>query len=111
MPWCLIDPPTFPGCLMTTKVIGALRAQQKQRGRTIRNDRLLAVPVTSVNPPRFRSIRDIDEQWLREIEAFFVAYNRAQGREFRVTAHLAAGAAGAVLRAAEASYRKRDSRR
>jgi inorganic pyrophosphatase len=107
----LIDSPTFPGCLMTTKVIGALRAQQKEHRRIIRNDRLIAVPVTSVNPPRFRSLRDIEKGWLREIEAFFVSYNRIQGREFRVTARLTARSAGTVLSASEAAYRKREPKR
>jgi inorganic pyrophosphatase len=79
----LMDAPTFPGCLLTVRLLGVLRAKQTQNRKTIRNDRLLAVPETSVNRPEIRGIDELADDQLEEIEDFFIAYNRAHGREFK----------------------------
>ena len=76
------DVPSFCGCLMTVRLLGVLRAQQHQAGDMIRNDRLIAAPVTSVNDPQARDIHDLPPQTLVEISSFFVNYNRVHGREF-----------------------------
>src|SRR5262245_3457427 len=39
----LVEEPTFPGCLMTVRLIAALEAEQTQKGETSRNDRLIGV--------------------------------------------------------------------
>ena len=77
--------PTFPGCLATVRLIGILRAWQLEDGRRVRNDRLIGVAATPVNRPRMRTLRALDARHLQEIEQFFEAYNRAQGRKFRIT--------------------------
>ncbi|HEV7443068.1 MAG TPA: inorganic diphosphatase, partial [Steroidobacteraceae bacterium] len=51
-------------------------------GKSIRNDRLIAVPETPVNRPAIRDLRQLDHNRIGEIKQFFLAYNRAQGREF-----------------------------
>jgi inorganic pyrophosphatase len=96
----LIDAPTFVGCLVTTRLIGVLQAQQRERRRLIRNDRLIGVPETPVNKPEISSIDELAEQTLAGIENFFVAYNRAQGREFRVRGRLGPRGAERLLREA-----------
>ena len=103
----LMEAPTFPGCLIETRLIGVLRANQKEKRKTIRNDRLIAVAETPVNRPRFRTLADLGDARLNEIEHFFVAYNRAQGREFRPTGRLGPRAAEQLLeKAARAFARK-----
>jgi inorganic pyrophosphatase len=77
--------PTFPGCLATMRLIGMLRAWQMEYGRRVHNDRLIGVAETPVNPARIRTLRSLDSRHLHEIEQFFEAYNRAQGRKFRIT--------------------------
>ena len=96
----LIDTPTFPGCLVTTRLIGVLRAQQREKRSLINNDRLIGVPETPVNKPEIRSIDELPEQTLAGIENFFVAYNRAQGREFRLRGRLGPRGAERLLREA-----------
>jgi inorganic pyrophosphatase len=59
-----------------------LRATQKEKGKSIRNDRLLAIPETPVNHPAIRDLRQLDRNRIEEIEQFFLSYNRAHGREF-----------------------------
>jgi inorganic pyrophosphatase len=77
--------PTFPGCLATVRLIGMLRAWQLEDGRRVSNDRLIGVAETAVNRPRIRALRSLDSRHLHEIEQFFEAYNRAQGRKFCIT--------------------------
>src|SRR5262245_49608450 len=80
------DAPTFPGCLVQVQLLGVLEAEQKEDNKTERNDRLVGVPVTSYNPPEPPSLLDLGEAQLPEIEHFFVSYNEAEGRTFRITA-------------------------
>ncbi len=96
----LLDAATFPGCLVTVRLIGVVRAEQREKRRRIRNDRLIAVPVTSVNKPTITSIAALDDTLLGGIEGFFIAYNQAQGREFRPTGRLGPEAAERLLRKA-----------
>lgn len=98
--------PTFPGCLVTVRLIGILRAQQLEGGRQIRNDRLVGVPVTPVNRAPLRQLGELDPGQLHGIEEFFISYNRAQGRIFRITGHLGARAAEAALERAVRAFAK-----
>ena len=77
-------PPSFPGCLVTVRLIGVLRAEQREGGKRIRNDRLIGVADTSVNPARLKELSALDEQELRAIEHFLKSYNAFQGREFEI---------------------------
>lgn len=77
----LMEAPSFPGCLITVRLIGALSAQQTEKGRTVRNDRLVAVPRAPVNRSDITRLADLDANTLHEIEHFFASCNRAQGRQ------------------------------
>ena len=75
--------PSFAGCLITGKLIGTISGEQTEKEKTIRNDRLLAVPITPVNPALFAHIDDLPDAWLKEIEHFFVSYNAVKGKQFK----------------------------
>jgi inorganic pyrophosphatase len=106
----LMDAPTFPGCLVTTRLIGGIRARQREGRRMIRNDRLIAVPETPVNVARIRSIDALPETVLHDIEHFFRSYNQAQGRELRIASRFTAAAAEKLLaHAIRASGRREGS--
>ena len=77
-------PPSFPGCLVTVRLIGVLRAEQREGGKRIRNDRLIGVADTAVNPARLEELSALDEWELRAIEHFLRSYNSFQGREFEI---------------------------
>src|SRR3954451_19706116 len=52
----LMDSPAFPGCVIPSRIVGVLQAEQTERdGTTERNDRLLAVADASM---RHRDIRE-----------------------------------------------------
>jgi inorganic pyrophosphatase len=87
----LSDEPAFPGCVVPARLIGALEAEQTEDGKTVRNDRLVAVVETPYNPAQYRSLDDLGQQRLEEIEHFFVSYNEAEGRQFKPLARRGAG--------------------
>src|SRR5688500_291967 len=39
--------PTFTGCLIECRIIGAIEAKQKEKGKAVRNDRIIGVPEES----------------------------------------------------------------
>ncbi|HEY4368700.1 MAG TPA: inorganic diphosphatase [Steroidobacteraceae bacterium] len=92
--------PAFAGCLASVRLIGMLRAVQVDRGKRVRNDRLIGIAVTPVNRPLTRNLQALDPQHLRDIEEFFVAYNRTQGRQFTVTGKAGVQAAQRALQQA-----------
>ena len=49
----IADEPTFVGCIVPCRLIGVLEAEQTEKGKTIRNDRLVAVVETPHNPPQY----------------------------------------------------------
>jgi inorganic pyrophosphatase len=102
----LSEQATFPGCLLTVRLIGVLRATQLERGKRIRNDRLLGAVETPVNDSPCRSINELEPGLLHQIEQFFVSYNRVQGRTFRPTGRLGAAAARTMVRSAMRAYSK-----
>lgn len=102
----LTDVPLFVGCVVTARLVGVINAVQGSDPE-IRNDRLLAVPVTEANPAWAEDIGDIGEERLRDLEQFFVSYNRIHGRRFEPTGRGSAGDARATLDAACRRYRDR----
>ena len=84
----LIEWPTFAGCVVPVKLIGALEAEQTQEGETFRNDRLIGVAEKSRAFADVSRLGDLPGKLLGEIEHFFVSYNEERGRGFRVTARL-----------------------
>jgi inorganic pyrophosphatase len=98
----LMDEPVFAGCVVPARLIGVLEAKQTERGKTVRNDRLVAVVETPYNPAKYRSLEEVTEPRLAEVEHFFIAYNHAEGREFKPVARRGADHAAKVLREAMA---------
>ena len=93
----LADEPAFPGCVVPARLIGVLEAEQTEGGKTIRNDRLVAVVETPYNPAEYRSLEEASPQRLDEIEHFFVSYNKMEGRQFKPLARHGADRAWELL--------------
>jgi len=86
----LMDEPAFVGCLVPSRLIGVIEAEQTQDGKTERNDRLIAVAVDSRNHRDITSIHQLSDSTLYEIEHFFISYNQAKGKEFKPLGRFAA---------------------
>ena len=66
------DAATFPGLVVTCRVIGILQIEQKSKGRSERNDRLFAVPR-----------RSHSEQALRGAK-FFIATDELEDKKLKI---------------------------
>ncbi len=78
----LMDEPAFVGCLIPSRLIGVIAAEQTENGETETNDRLIAVAANSRVHQNIKSLDDLDAVLVDEIEHFFVAYNDAKGKRF-----------------------------
>jgi len=80
----LMDEPAFAGCLVRVRLVGVIEAEQTEHeGETARNDRLIAVAAESRLHRKVRSLGNLNETLLDEIEHFFVSYNQVKGKEFK----------------------------
>jgi inorganic pyrophosphatase len=79
----LMDEPAFVGCLVLSRLIGVIRADQTEDQETTRNDRLIAVAAASRHHSDIHSLDQINENLVREIEHFFISYNTIKGKEFK----------------------------
>jgi inorganic pyrophosphatase len=81
----LMDEPTFTGCVVATRLLGVMEAEQTEQGKkTERNDRLIAVAAHSRDYSEMQNLDDLNSNMIKEIEQFFVTYNKEKGKKFRV---------------------------
>ena len=115
----LTDEPTFVGCLVVSKLLGVIEANQTADGKTNRNDRFVAVPIEvksqrpSAQSLSKQSIDSLDSNLAENIAKFFVAYNDLQGKEFKVLRYSGSDRAMELIRSgvAKASPNKKKARR
>jgi inorganic pyrophosphatase len=80
----LMDEPAFAGCLVPSRLIGVIEAEQTEKdGETMRNDRLVAVAANSRDHRHIRLLKDLNDNLVDEIEHFFISYNEVKGKRFR----------------------------
>lgn len=78
--------PSFPGCRVEGRLIGALRSFQAEgKNKKIRNDRFLFVTEYSPLFSRFHAITDLPANFLTEIEWFFIQHHQQEGKTFSIT--------------------------
>lgn len=82
----LMDEAAFPGCRLTCRVIGIIEGEQREQGRRLSNDRIVAIESGNHSFAHVEHIADLGKSFEQEIEAFFVNYHRLSGGEFRVLA-------------------------
>jgi len=74
---------SLSGSLMECRVIGALIANQKEDGKTLRNDRIIVVPAGVKIYNSIKNARDIDQRVLKQYENFFESYENYRGVSFK----------------------------
>ena len=79
----LMDEPAFVGCLVRSRLLGVIEAEQTEKGETERNDRLIAVASKSRTHGDLKSLTDLSPKLLDEIEHFFISYNEVKGKKFK----------------------------
>jgi len=80
----LMDEPAFPGCVLRARLIGVIEGEQRENGKMIRNDRLVAVAEANHSYTNIRRIKDLPSQFVKELEGFFVNYNKLAGRTYKL---------------------------
>jgi inorganic pyrophosphatase len=93
----LMDQPVFTGCLVKARLIGVIEGKQTEKGKSERNDRLLAVAESSHTHSNINSINDLNKDLLKELEKFLVNYHLNDGAEFKVLARKGPSAAVTCL--------------
>ena len=81
----LMDEPAFPGCALMVRLIGVIQGEQiSPKADPVRNDRLVAVAETTHMYAKFKRLKDMPKQALKEIEEFFVNYHKLQGKRYKL---------------------------
>ena len=94
----LMDAPAYPGCVVSITLLGVIEAEQRDDGESpVRNDRLIALAEGSTERGTPTGLKDLDDQLLDQIEAFFADYNRLRGRAFKTLGRRGAGRAERLL--------------
>jgi len=98
----IMDEAVFTGCLVRCRLIGVIEAEQTElSGETMRNDRLIAVASKSVAHDHIRSLGDLGDPLVKQIEHFFVSYNEAKGKKFVPLARSSADNARELIKDSE----------
>ena len=71
-------------------MIGGLKAKQsdENKNKLIRNDRFIAIPKCSNIFQNIKTIDDLPENIIKELEEFFVDYNKIEGKTFKIVGKL-----------------------
>lgn len=80
----LMDEPAFSGCAVRARLIGVIEGEQLDGKKTIRNDRLLAVAEANHMYANIKRLKDLPEQFLTELQDFFVNYHNLEGKKYRL---------------------------
>ncbi|HLO63579.1 MAG TPA: inorganic diphosphatase [Azonexus sp.] len=92
---------TATGCVVPARLIGALTAEQvNKHGRTVRNDRILAVPLASRQYATLRRLKDIPAALREQIAFFLTSYGVLDGKIVRITGQHGPKTAAKLIRQA-----------
>jgi inorganic pyrophosphatase len=74
----------YPGCVVECRIIGCIKAKQKDGKEKVRNDRFLAVAKESREFEDVKTVRDLPDRIVDEIEDFFVHYADGESKKVKV---------------------------
>jgi inorganic pyrophosphatase len=102
----LMEVPAPGGYLVQARLIGVIEAKQSKGRKIERNDRLIAVSAESYRHKKVRSLEDLGEQLLSEIEQFFISYNAMHGKQFKPLGRHGASRARKLVRKGEKRFQE-----
>jgi inorganic pyrophosphatase len=108
----LMDEPAFVGAIVPARLVGAIQAEQtEENGKTVRNDRLIAIACTSHTYRGMSSLESLPPNLVDEIEHFWISYNQIKGVAFRPIGRVGARGARQLVLSAKRSRSRRSSKR
>ena len=96
----LMDEPAYPGVVVPSRLIGVMEGEQIEGKKKNRNDRLLAVAEASHQYANIKTNRDLPQEFLHELEEFFVNFHKQQGKEYQLLGCKGANEAMQLIRKA-----------
>lgn len=80
----LMDEAAWPGCFIECKVLGVIEAEQKQEGKTERNDRIIAAAIESHRHKEIKTLSGPNKYVVDEIINFLIAYTSFEKKDFKI---------------------------
>lgn len=99
---------TSPGVVLRCRPIGILDVLQTQDRHSLRNDRLMVVPVKSRHPDA-RDVRDLPASLRHQAEEFFTAATAGTGKRLKFLGWRGPRAAVAAIKRAQHAYERSGS--
>jgi inorganic pyrophosphatase len=100
------DEPLCVGGLLDVRLVGVIEAEEDEKGRSERNDRVLAVAVVSRLYEEIRTPEDLPNDFVANLIDFWIQKDRLEGKTFRpLGVH---GRAEAIARVHAASRAAKD---
>jgi|GEM_PF-203642 len=96
----LMDEPAFAGCVVPIRLIGVIEAEQTEDGKTVSNDRVIAVADECHLFQNVSSLKELPPHLVDEIEHFFVSYNDLKAKQFKPIGRHGPKRAGKVVKKA-----------
>ena len=108
----LLGPHAVPtGSLVLAKVIALHEAEQTEKGKKVRNDRVIAIPLDAKSREPFQPKPEFTEEVDQAIVEFFAAYNKLQGKELTHLGTHGAQHALKTVKEAMAQARRKNGRK
>jgi inorganic pyrophosphatase len=76
-----MDEPTFTGCPIPSRLIGVIEAKQTEKGKTERNDRLIAVAAKSKVYADIKSLSNLNRGCWSRWNIFLFRTMRSKGKD------------------------------
>lgn len=102
----LHDSGTFPGLVMRVRPIGVLAIEQKEPGKNLRNDRIVAVPSDAERARKLKQIEDLGTDLLKQLEVFLRETDEWENKEIKFLGWKKAGTADRLIDEAATRYSK-----
>jgi inorganic pyrophosphatase len=104
----LADEPLPAGTIARVRLIGVIEGEQTEKvGKTVRNDRILAVADGSHLFSHVSSIGDLGDDFMKNVTRFWVNFNALHGREFKVVGVRDAARVVGLIRAGVAGLKNK----
>jgi inorganic pyrophosphatase len=91
------------------RLLGVIEAEQTEDGETRRNDRLIAVATNTHTLGEVRSLDQLGEGKVNEIEHFFISYNTVKGKQFKPIGRFGPGHAEKLVEEGRRHFRRQNS--
>lgn len=98
----MVTVPTFPGCLMEVRPIGAFEMRD-EKGQ---DEKILCVPLRDPLYDEYHDLDNVAGHYLREVEHFFAIYKELEGVQTTVVGWRDRAWAIDVIEAAREGYRR-----